>query len=594
MRSPCLFALFMATVAFAPRSAPGQQPIDTVYVSARTTTRGGFTVEVIDRAALDRLPGLSLAQVLARGLGVDVQARSDASADVSVRGGSYQQTLVLLDGIRVSDAQTAHFSLDVSVPLDDIERIEVLRGGASALHGPDAAGGVINIITRRGAARSVRVVGGSHGTARAAMSAGIAGDEGSARVAAEYAMSDGPRTGTDYDVQQLRVAVDRTVRATRLGLNAAYARRDFGANAFYGAYNSVERTGATTLALRAERATGARGWARAVLSWRRHDDHFVLRRENPAAYQNRHINTMLLGELSVRRSLTGAVSVAAGVEGARLSLASFRLGDRSETRLAAFVEASRTTAGATFTAAGRLDHGTATGDAFSPSVTLVVPLTARLSARAALARGVRAPSWTERYYTDPANRGNAALGAETFWTADVALRREFGSGASAELTFFGRRSRDLIDWTKPAAVNAVVPWTAMNVGVATLHGVELATALPRMAGIGWRLRAQGTRFTTDMNPAFIGKYALRPLTTSGGMTATRALGRWWSVSADVRHARRAREDGYTTLDARLAWQQGAWRVTVDGTNLARARWIDVAGYPAAGPGLYGGLSWSVR
>lgn len=593
MRPPFLFVLFITTASCAPRSAPGQQPIDTVYVSARTATRGGFTVEVIDRAALDRLPGLSLAQVLARGLGVDVQARSDASADVSVRGGSYQQTLVLLDGMRVSDAQTAHFSLDLSVPLHDIERIEILRGGASALHGPDAAGGVINIITRHGAARSVRVEGGSHGTARAAMSAGIAGDEGSARVAAEYATSDGQRAGTDYDVQQVRVAIDRTVGSMRLGFDAAHARRDFGANAFYGAYNSAERTGATTLALRAERATGARGWTRAVLSWRRHDDHFVLRRENPTAYQNRHTNTMLLGELSVRRSLTGAVSVAAGVEGARLSLASFRLGDRSETRLAAFVEASRTTAGATFTAAGRLDHGTATGDAFSPSVTLIVPLTARLSARAALARGVRAPSWTERYYTDPANRGNAALGPETFWTADVAVRREFGSGASAELTFFGRRSRDLIDWTKPAA-SVVGPWTAMNVGLATLHGVELATALPRVAGIDWRLRGQGTRFTTDMSPVFIGKYALRPLTGSGGVTATRALGRWWSVSADLMHARRAREDGYATLDARLAWQQGAWRFTVDGTNLARARWIDVSGYPSAGPGLYGGLSWSVR
>lgn len=586
--------MLLAAASLAPRLTPAQQPVDTVRVSTRSATRSGFTVEVIDRAALDRLPGLSLAQVLARGLGVDVQVRSAASADVSVRGGSYQQALLLLDGVRVSDAQTAHFSLDLPVPLDDIERIEILRGGASALHGPDAAGGVINIITRRGTARSVRAEGGSFGTARVATSAGIAGDEGSARVAAEYATSDGHRAGTDYDVQQVRIAIDRRVGRTGLGLDAAYARRDFGANAFYGAYNSVERTGATTLALRAERATGARGWARAVLSWRRHDDDFVLRRENPAAYENRHTNTMLLGELSLRRSLTDAVSIAAGVEGAHLSLASFRLGDRSETRYATFVEVSRTAAGATFTAAGRLDHGAATGDSFSPSVTMAVPLTARLSARAALARGVRAPSWTERYYTDPANRGNAALGAETFWTADVALRREFGRGASAELTLFGRRSRDLIDWTRPAVMNAVVPWTATNVGAATLHGVELAAALPRAAGIDWRLRAQGTRFTTDMNPAFIGKYALRPLTASGGVTAMRTLGRRLSVSADVTHARRAREDGYTTLDARLAWQQGAWRFTVDRTNLARARWIDVAGYPAAGPGLYSGLSWSVR
>lgn len=594
MRPARLLLVSIVATLLAPLPADGQQPVDTVRVSTRATTRGGFTVEVIDRAALDRLPGISLAQLLARGLGVDVQARSAASADVAIRGGSYQQALVLLDGVRITDAQTAHFSLDVPVPLDDIERIEILRGGASALHGPDAAGGVINIITRRGASRSVRVEGGSYGTARASASAGIASEKGAARVAAEYATSDGHRDGTDYDVQQVRVALDRTIAAVRLGLDAAYARRDFGANAFYGPYNSVERTGATTLALRAEHSAGARGWARAVLSYRRHDDDFVLRRENPTAYENRHTNTMLLGELSVRQALTDRVSVAAGVEGGRLALASFRLGDRAESRLAAFVEAARTAAGATLTAAGRIDHSSATGDVFSPSVTMVVPLSARFTGRAALARGVRVPSWTERYYKDPTSQGNAALGAEMFWTADLALRREFERGGATELTLFGRRSRDLIDWTKPASASAAVPWTAMNVGKATLYGVELAETLPRVAGIDWRVRAQGTRFATDLDPALIGKYALRPLTRSGGMTATRALGLGLSVSADVMHARRAREDGYTTVDARLGWQSGAWRFTVDGTNLARARWIDVAGKPAAGPGLYTAVSWSAR
>ncbi len=587
-----VLALFLAVTYTSP--ALSQQALDTVRVSTRATLKGGFSLEVLDRETLDRLPALALPQLLARALGVDVQARSAASADVSVRGGSYQQALILLDGVRVTDAQTAHFSLDLPVPLDDIERIEILRGGASALHGPDAAGGVVNIVTRRGTSRSIRVEGGSFGTGRVALAGGIGGERGSARMAAEYATSDGARAGTDYDTRQLRIGLDRSVGGTRLGLDGGFARRAFGANAFYGPYDSFETTETGTLALRAERAAGAGRSVQAMASWRRHDDDFILRREAPEAYRNLHTNTMLLGELSLRQVVGSRSAVTAGVEGGRLTLASLRLGDRAEDRLAAFVEGAHQLRGATLTAAARVDHSSVTGSALSPSVTVRLPLAEGYTGRLAISRGIRAPSWTERYYVDPANRGTPTLGVETFWTGDAALRRAFGRGA-AELTVFGRRSRDLIDWTRPAGtVPPAVPWVASNVADATLHGVELSGEVMQLAGVDWRLRAQGTRFTTSLPAGVVGKYALRPLTRSGGVTATRALGAGVRGSVDVVHARRAGEEGFTTADARVEWGRGAWRVTVDGTNLANARWLDVTGMPAPGPALVTGVSWAMR
>lgn len=589
-----LIASSLLLVASLPARAPAQQALDTVRVSTRTTDRGGFTLEVLDRPTLDRLPALSLPQLLARALGIDVQARSAASADVAVRGGSYQQALILVDGVRVTDAQTAHFSLDLPIPLDDIERIEILRGGASALHGPDAAGGVINIVTRRGPSRTIRVEGGSFGTGRVALAGGIGDQSGSARVAAEYATSDGARAGTDYDTRQLRVGLDRTVGRARLGLDGGYARRAFGANAFYGPFDSFETTRTGTLALRAERPLGAGRDLRATASWRRHDDDFILRREAPAAYRNLHTNTMLTGELSLRQVVGSRSAVTAGVEGGRLTLASLRLGDRSEDRLAAFVEGAHQLQGATLTAAARLDHSSVTGNALSPSVTVRLPLAEHYTGRLAISRGIRAPSWTERYYTDPANRGTPTLAVESFWTGDAALRRAFTRG-SAEVTVFARRSRDLIDWTRPTGANpAATPWVASNVADATLHGVELSGEVMQLAGIDWRLRAQGTRFTTSLPEGIVGKYALRPLTRSGGVTATRSLGAGVRVSVDVVHSRRASEAGYTTADARLEWSRGAWRVTLDGTNLASARWLDVTGMPAPGAALATGVSWTMR
>src|SRR5690606_27325750 len=104
-------------------------------------------------------------------LGVDLMPRSPALADVSLRGSSFEQVLVLVDGVRVSDAQTGHFDLDLAVPLDQVERIEILRGPGSSLHGADAMGGVINVVTRQGVERSTaRAEAGTFGTTGLALS----------------------------------------------------------------------------------------------------------------------------------------------------------------------------------------------------------------------------------------------------------------------------------------------------------------------------------------------------------------------------------------------------------------------------------------
>ena len=87
---------------------------------------------------------------------VDLQERAPngVQTDVSIRGGTFGQTLILLDGIRIDDVQSGHHDMDLPVPLEAIDHIEVLRGSGSTLYGSDAVGGVINVITR--AARSLR------------------------------------------------------------------------------------------------------------------------------------------------------------------------------------------------------------------------------------------------------------------------------------------------------------------------------------------------------------------------------------------------------------------------------------------------------
>ena len=91
----------------------------------------------------------SLADVLRLDPSVDLQARAPDGVqnDISIRGSSYAQTLVLLNGLRVDDVQSGHHNMDIPVPLDAVSRVEVLQGSGSTMYGSDAVGGAINVIT---------------------------------------------------------------------------------------------------------------------------------------------------------------------------------------------------------------------------------------------------------------------------------------------------------------------------------------------------------------------------------------------------------------------------------------------------------------
>ena len=147
-----VLALLGATALARPSAAQDSpQQVDTVHVVARTdptVVSATRSFEVLTRADLARHATRSLADVLGLALGVDAQPRSPAQADLALRGSTFNQVVVLVDGVRVSDVQSGHYALDLAVPMAMIERIEILRGTGSAMYGSDAIGGVVNIVTR--------------------------------------------------------------------------------------------------------------------------------------------------------------------------------------------------------------------------------------------------------------------------------------------------------------------------------------------------------------------------------------------------------------------------------------------------------------
>ena len=599
-RSAVLVALLLLTAraSAAQERAPG---LDTVHVTVTSRTAGTRAASVrsatvIGRAEIDARPARSVAELLASTLGVELESRSPAQADLAIRGSSSSQVLVLVDGVRLGDLQSNHFNLDLAVPLDAIERIEVLRGPGSALYGPDAAGGVVNIVTVAGSGdgaprHGARAWGGGFGTAGASISAARALGAFGVHVSGEHERSDGHRSGTDYETTQATVAVQHRAGEGRLRAQAGIGERDFGAADFYAAYPSFERTSTRTASLRWDAPAGTVS-GHVTAAARRHEDDFILDRENPALYRNRHLTWQSSLEAVARVATSSRTEVAAGAEGSVGRLWSARLGDRREDRVALFAEATRGRPGDVVVNAGtRVDWSSVNGVFASPSLGVAIPAGRWTRLRASAGRGLRAPTWTERYYEDPANLGDPDLRPEEFWAAEIGLLVVPPRRWSLDLAAFTRRATDLIDWAKPADAAPDARWRTMNVASATYHGIEAEVGVRDVLGAAVSLRGSVLAFDAEGADGFTGKYALRPTTRTAGLTVSAPLWTGANVTLDGAWGKRATGEERVQVDARIAQRWRDVRLVLDLRNLTDADWLDAAARPVAGRAAFLGVEW---
>jgi outer membrane cobalamin receptor len=568
MNARFFYLLCAARIGIAQQPQTPQQ-LDTIRVTAAPLTR---TIQIISRDDIRKLGTRTIPDVLARATAADLQSRSPMQADIAIRGTSLGQVLVLVDGVRMTDRQTPHFDLDIAVPIDQVERIEILRGPASAQYGADAVGGVVNIVTTQSrtlsdlTGSSVEARGGSFGTVGASLAL--------PRISADHERSDGHRLGTDYRSTVARAAVGNGT----LGGSVGQAVRDFGANSFYGPYDSHERTAATTAEVHAERPlSGGRGGALAAnvsASTRRHLDQFTLRRTDPSFYRNRHESWQ-----SALTTFVRGPRVAIGAELNEAQLTSNRLGSRRERTGATFgqVAIGSTDLGV------RSDWSSGFGTFVSPSVATSFAVSDKVRLSASASRAFRAPSWTERYYSDPANVGNPDLKAERFLVGEVGARMSFLSVAG-----WARRGTDVIDWVKPADSLAAV-WRTRNISRVNFRGADA-----EVTAAGGRVAVNGSvvRFEAPAATGYVGKYALRPLTSSVGFRADMVRRERGTFTVDGRRFRRATEgEAHVVANAHFEVRVRDARLGVTFDNFVNAAYLDVAGRPIAPRSLMVTAAW---
>lgn len=595
-------AAAVLALAPAPRPAAAQDPggPDTVALPALEVTaasrlpRGSRSraAQVLDRTTLEALPANSVSEALRWALGVDLQPRSAAQADLSLRGSSFEQVLVLVDGIPVSDAQSGHFDLDLTVPLELVERIEVVRGPASSLYGTDAMGGVVNVVTRKGAPEptaALRVEGGSFGTlaGSAVVATPLAGGW---RLGAslERDESDGHRDGVDHQATLAHATVSGPVAGGSLQVAGGWAARDFGADGFYAPFPSYEETRARMVSAgwRGPLA-GAELEVRGFL--RGHDDDFVLRRTDPSFYRNLHEGRQDGVEATVRLGAGGGLSVAVGGQLVRDRLESTNLGDRAEDRAAGHLEVGWLGGASQLRGGLRVEGRDGFGTWVAPSLSAATDLSPRVRLRAAVGRSYRTPSFTERYYTDPSNVGRADLDPESAWSVDAGVDWAAGGGSVVRTTVYRRTADDLIDWARPAGAPDDVPWETRNVESATFTGLEVAVDRVPAGVLFLEGSASLLHLETEEAPGFESKVALRPLARDVMVGVGLALGGRATARLRLRALRREGGEAWELGDLRISGSVLGGEVWLDVTNLWDTEHLDITGLPAPGRAVRTGL-----
>ncbi len=589
MRAPALLVLLLVPFFVQAQPVRGTLPDSIVVTASReaeSVRQTGRRVTVLTAADIARLPVASFDELLRTAAGVEVFSRGTfgTQSDLTVRGSTFGGVLVLVDGVRFNDPMTGHFLSDFPLPLAEIARIEVLRGPASALYGPDAVGGVIQVFTftALGAAQreaSLSVAGGSHALLLADGALRVPQGGATLGAAAASGYSDGHRIanldGTQgplragFSRQAATIALRHPMRGLELFARAALDTRDFDAVRFYTPFASdTAREATETYWAQLGLATAEPAQTRFTLSLgaRRHDDRYVY---NPRTPANKHTSQQLTALAALHHTLRTGVTATMGITGSLRDIDSNNLGAHADAGGGAYVGLRTSAASGLATSSSlRLDYDPTYGAEVTPQLAASFSR-GPVTLRAAGGRSVRAPSYVERYFNTELARprgrdlGNPDLRAERAWTAEGGADLYGPRGLSLHATLFHRNVDNLIDFVKLAPADTV--FRARNLLRVRTTGLETEINASREIGSArLRLALGYTYLHTALGDLAAGvqtKYALTTARHLGQATLTLDAGPFTlGVQSLVKEPQQGQ--AYSVHNARAAY-----RLPVSGIRL---------------------------
>jgi vitamin B12 transporter len=593
-------AVVLLFAAFASRAAAQVGPIsENVVVTATASPEEidevGSAVTVITRTQIEENGWRTVQEALRSVPGVDVVQSGGPGAQTSafLRGANSVHTLVLVDGVRVNSPFFPGYDFSI-LSVENVERIEVVRGPFSALYGSESIGGVVHVFTRpAGEGLSARLIAEAGNADQREASAFVTAGAGRFGVAASFRdrREDGDRVNDDWRERSGSVRLEgRLGDRLRLALEGAIEDGELGLPGPVGAETPMTRylprqerilLPATFRPAAGHAAAVTLGWVRSRPSY---DSPFFQSETDARTLQARASDSFSVSAHGLtafaewqRWTVDDASNFGINLDGARSTI--WSLGAEDSVELGG---------GWLLTAGLRYDDHSQFGDAWSPRATLSRNVGA-WKLRASGGTGFRAPSVGELYYPFS---GNRELQPERSTSFDVGADRTL-SGGRAAVSLFWNEFRDLIVYDFEQSLN-------FNVGRARTRGLEVAWRHDLARGLG--LDAGYTYLDTEdldtgleliRRPRHSGFLGLTLTPVPSLDVAPRAIfvGRRADANA-LSTTERVETPSYWRLDLYARYRIGIIAPYLRAQNLTDRDYAEVDGYPAPGRRVAGGLEVS--
>lgn len=472
-----------------------------------TYQESGRSLDLINKSQISNAVSQNIEVLLKNQSIIDLRQRgaSGATSDLGIRGGNHDQTLVMLNGIKMSDMQTGHHNLDLPIDLESINKIEILAGGASRVLGPNAFAGAVNFITNssRDFYSNIKLSGGSNSFYGIALNANIPISDAGIFLSFNKKKSDGYIANTDYDLINLYSTIDYQSKIGNFYLDLGYNQKDFGANSFYSAAypDQFEATSAKFSALRYSWGNEFR--VNANLYFREHNDRYELFRHGvpaPAWYKNPNYHQTRTYGYEVKTAYDYALGTTSiGFEYRNENLLSNNIGTPLSTEDYKDVPNEK---GAVFTKSGvrnsanvYLEHNANIGDLsisggllfnktsaydanIYPGIDLSYKLTDKFSLFTSYNKSLRFPSFTDLYYNIKTQVGDPNLKPEESHTIEFG-GKYYSNALRLTSSVYYRNGKNMIDWVKEIQNGVLIgdKYKSMNIAEINALGFEFSAAL---------------------------------------------------------------------------------------------------------------------
>ena len=593
MSTKLCLSLFVLSL-FSSYNVLAQQPSEAQKLDSITITstaielpfkKNSRTITLISSDVIKQSPATNLAELLQQEAGVDIrrQGVNGMQADLYIRGGSFDQTLLLIDGIKVEDPQTGHHTLNMALPLEVIERVEIIKGPAARVFGQNAFTGAINIVTKSNAdtVNSVEYKLGSYNQQHVSGTLGTNLKNTTLIGHASVNTSDGYRHNTDFENQNYFVKGRFNTNGTPIDVISSFSERKFGANQFYAVqsgYDQYEETQSSLVGASTKFKTENFKITPRVY-WKRNQDMYLYVRERPSVYRNLHISNKV--GLQVNASYTSSAGITGfGIDAAKVFMTSSNLGERDRMMANLFVEHRFSLAD------NRLDITPGVSvNYFSdfkfhafPGVDFGYAINDTFKAYANIGYTYRVPTYTDLYYVGRTDLGNENLEPEKALSEEIGLKY-FGTNFNAYVAIFNRSSDNLIDYTKE---NEADKWQATNLKSLTLTGAELNLSSSFKSGLYTQNISLGYTYLdenlNDIKTTY-SKYVLNALTHHFTATVRSQFLKNVSQSIIYKFAERASGSSYSVVDVQATLNVSGLELSVIGNNIFNTEYVETGFVP---------------